>query len=162
MLKTLAESLQTQAISFPLILKTSIWDFLFVEWAASMFTSIPSQITSKRCCQNVLFTKICSIFSVYIYEVLRILRNRHLLIEIRAISGNDPEEISGKLDSVSEGSVTDGPCQRPEPALFSAPLIVIKVASHFPKRDGPTWRCKRSVTPHHVAMQEGCESSSRA
>lgn len=71
--------------------------------------------------------------------MLRILRNRHLLIEIRAISGNGLEEISGKLDSIPEGSVTNGLCQRPEPALFSAPLIVIKIASHFPKRDGPTW-----------------------
>lgn len=62
-----------------------------------------------------------------------------------------------KLDSVSEGSVTDGPCQRPEPILFSSPLIVIKVASHFPKPDGPTWRYRRSVTPHRAAMREGCE-----
>lgn len=119
-----------------------------------MFTSIRSRIASKRCCQNVLFTKICPIFSVYVYEVLRILRNRHLLIEIRAISGNGPVEISDKLDSVPEGSVTDGPCQSPEPALLSTPLIVIKVDSHFTKRDSLTWmQTQRHASSHGHARR---------
>lgn len=102
-----------------------------------------------------VYQNLRNILCIYIYEVLHTLRNRHLLIEMRAISGNVPEETRSKIDSVSVGSVTDGPCQRPEPGLFYAPLIVIKVASHFPKCEGPTWRYKRSVTPHLAATREG-------